>query len=82
MQRYFDHMEQKTPHERRAHATRVAGVITALVFVGWVSTLSLRAGGGQSAVANGGDTSSQTAAAVDTASYQGNQLIVASTTGN
>jgi len=42
MKRYFNHMEQKTPHERRQHAMRVAGVVTTLVFVGWIGTLGMR----------------------------------------
>ncbi|TSC69592.1 MAG: hypothetical protein G01um101456_79 [Parcubacteria group bacterium Gr01-1014_56] len=33
---------ERTPHERRALATRVAGILTALLFVFWVTTLGVR----------------------------------------
>lgn len=78
---YFEHMHRKSPHERRAHAMRVAGVITALIFAGWVSTIGLRAGTGAQ-VAQTADQSAQTAAALS-AVAQGTgsaQLIVATST--
>jgi hypothetical protein len=34
--------EEKTPHERRQYALRVATGLTAVLFVGWVATLGLR----------------------------------------
>ena len=77
MKRYFEHMHGKPAHDRRQHAMRVAGIITALVFVGWVTTLGMRLGTGGAQVA-GSDTS-QTAAAI-TSLQQGNQLIVSTTT--
>lgn len=83
---YFEHMHSKSTHERRTHAMRVAGVITALLFAGWISTLGLRStlGTGQPQVA-GSDGSSQTAAALNTQidqGYQGNQLVVATSSDN
>ena len=42
MRRYIEHIQTKDPHERRAHALRIAGALTAVVFVGWVGTLGLR----------------------------------------
>lgn len=82
MSGYLDHMNSKPAHERRRHAMRVAGIVTAFIFVGWVTTLGLRlgTGGTNSAQVAGTDGSSQAAAAV-TAAYQGgNQLIVSTTT--
>lgn len=82
---YYDHMMTKSAHERRSHAMRVAGVVTALIFAGWVSTISLQAasGGGTNApVAASADGSAQTAAAMN-AIAQGTgsaQLIVATST--
>lgn len=35
-------MKQKDPHERRQAAMRIAGSITAVIFVGWVATLGVR----------------------------------------
>jgi hypothetical protein len=86
MKRYLDHMHQKPTHERRRHAMRVAGILTALVFVGWITTLGVQLGtpstsSGQAAVA-GTDNSSQTATVLNMQTdNQGNQLIVASSTG-
>lgn len=37
-------MRQKDPHERRQAAMRIAGTLTAVVFVGWVATLGTRLG--------------------------------------
>jgi hypothetical protein len=83
MKPYFDHMETKTTHERRQHAMQVAGILTAVVFVGWVASLGLSFTG---SVTPGGD-SSQTAAVSQaplsgTAPYQstGNQLVVSTST--
>ena len=42
MKQYLEHMKTKSTHERRAHAMRVAGVVTAVVFVGWLATLGVR----------------------------------------
>ena len=33
---------EKTPHERRTLSMQVAGVLTALLFVGWLGTLGVR----------------------------------------
>lgn len=43
MQRYLTRLqEEKTPHERRQIAVRVAGAVTAVLFVGWLATLGVR----------------------------------------
>jgi hypothetical protein len=43
MRRYIERMqEERTPHERRQFALRVAGGVTAVLFVGWLATLGIR----------------------------------------
>lgn len=43
MKKFIARMRQeKTPHERRQFSMQVAGVITALLFVGWLGTLGAR----------------------------------------
>lgn len=42
MRRYLNHIHSKPTHERRTHAMQVAGVITGLLVVGWVTTLGAR----------------------------------------
>lgn len=43
MKAYIAKLQQeKTPHERRSFATKVAGIVTALFFIVWVSTLGIR----------------------------------------
>lgn len=42
MKNYFQHVEGKTPHERRRHAMQIAGAVTAVLFVGWLATLGVR----------------------------------------
>ena len=86
MNRYLEHMHSKPTHDRRQHAMRVAGILTALVFVGWVTTLGMQLGtgaAGSATVAGSTDNSAQTAAVI-TSGYQGsqsgNQLIVSTTT--
>lgn len=60
MKRYIEHIQTKDPHERRQHALRIAGALTAVVFVGWLGTLGLRLAGGN--VASEEAASNQTAA--------------------
>ncbi|MEK7109044.1 MAG: hypothetical protein AAB919_01240 [Patescibacteria group bacterium] len=84
MNRYLEHLHRKPTHERRQHAMRVAGVLTALVFVGWVTTLGMQLGTtNNSAQVAGTDNTGQTAAALQSgydAAQGGNQLIVSTTT--
>ena len=86
MNRYLEHLHRKPTHERRQHAMQVAGVLTALVFVGWVTTLGMRLGGTDTAQVAGTDASTgsaQTAAVLNSgydATEGGNQLIVSTTT--
>jgi len=76
MKAYFDHMSSKPPHERRRHATQMAGMLTALLFVGWLGAWGISAGlGSSSTIAN--TANSQTAAAAQAGPQQGAQLIVA-----
>ncbi|MEK7613138.1 MAG: hypothetical protein AAB449_03275 [Patescibacteria group bacterium] len=42
MKRYIEHMHTKEPHERRAHAMRVALLATAALFFVWMTTLGVR----------------------------------------
>ena len=43
MRKYIEHIRNnRTPHERRQHAMQIAGVITAILFVGWITTLGVR----------------------------------------
>ncbi len=61
MKRYLDHIKNtKAPHERRAHAVKVAGFVTAAVFVLWAGTLSLRLGSSIAPVADAGSDSNMT----------------------
>jgi hypothetical protein len=81
MKKYFDHMRSKSPHERRQHAMQVAGIITALVFVVWVSTLGVRFASTPPQTASNTDASqlANVVAAGDTGNAT---LIVATTTDN
>lgn len=82
MKKYFDHIKAKEPHDRRQHAMQIAGVVTAMVFAVWITTLGFRltAGNAQLAEDNANQTS-LTAAAVESGYSGPNQLYVASTTG-
>ena len=54
-------MESKSTHERRQHALGIAMSVTAIIFVGWVATLGVRASLHDSQVAKD-NNGSQTAA--------------------
>ena len=78
MKKYIAHVHAKPPHERRLIALQLAGVLTALVFVVWVTTLSVRLiGAGGDVAAAGGSTMSAAAGVYGTVM---NQLQVATTT--
>lgn len=79
MKQYWHELKSRPTHDRRLFAMRMAGAITAIVFVGWIGTLGLRVGPSAPDVAAA--DSSQTAAA-QTSLYNPaqNQLIVATTT--
>lgn len=81
MKKYFDHIKTKEPHERRAHAMQIAGTVTAMVFMVWITTLGLRLGSGQAELAERDGSQALTAAAVQSGYSGPNQLFVASTTG-
>lgn len=45
MRRYIEHIQNnRTPHERRQHAMQIAGVVTMLLFVGWLASIGVRVG--------------------------------------
>lgn len=61
--RYLSHMkENKSTHERRAHAVQVAGLLTAGLFAVWLGTLGMRLTN-HDAVAQSPETSLPAAAA-------------------
>lgn len=83
MKKYFDHIKTKEPHDRRQHAMQIAGVVTAMVFAVWITTLGFRLTTGNAQLA--GDDANQTsltAAAVQNGYSGPNQLYVAPTTGS
>jgi hypothetical protein len=82
MKRYIQELKNRPTHDRRLFALRIAGAVTAIIFVGWIGTLGLRVGNqGAGDAALNNNSSSQTAAA-QSGIYGGNQnqLIVSTTT--
>ena len=80
MRRYLQEVRSRPTHDRRLFAMRIAGALTAIIFVAWIGTLGLRVGGSPAQdVATTPDNASQTAAAQNIFSNQ-NQLIVATST--
>jgi hypothetical protein len=79
MKKYFNHIKSKSPHERRQHAMQIAGILTALMFVVWVSTLGVRFASTPPQTADSGDAS-QLANVAAAASNGQATLIVATTT--
>src|SRR3989338_999673 len=81
MKKYFKHLqEDRTPHDRRQFAVRVAGTLTAVLFVTWAASLGVRLanpGAGNPSV-SGGAGGTQTAAVVNYQT-QTNELEVATT---
>jgi len=64
MRRYIQQLQDThTPHERRQVALRVATIVTAILFIGWLATLGLRLGGNVPEVAE--DSSSNSAAVLE-----------------
>lgn len=87
MKRYFNHIKNtKNTHERRQHALTVAGVLTGMVFMVWVTTLSIRFATTDAELAQIETNSNQqaAAAAAQDASFgaQENTLIVSTSTTN
>jgi hypothetical protein len=81
MKKYLDHIMQKEPHHRRQHAMQIAGVITAMVFGVWITTLGLRLGGTPNVAQDDSNQTSLSAATAASEATGQNQLYVASTTG-
>ena len=81
MKKYFDHIRTKEPHHRRQHAMQIAGVVTAMVFAVWITTLGLRLGSSTQLAQDEIDQTSLTAAAAQTNFGGPNQLMVAPTSG-
>ncbi len=80
MKKYFDHIKTKEPHDRRQHAMQIAGVVTAMVFAVWITTLGFRLSSGNAQLAEGeNNQTSLTAAAVQNGYSGPNQLYVAPT---
>jgi hypothetical protein len=85
MKKYLAHIKQKAPHERRQVAMRIAGSITAVIFVGWVATLGVRLASPNANVVQQTSTFTSQLASVVSAfklpgQATGNTLQVASTT--
>ena len=81
MKKYFDHIQTKEPHDRRQHAMQLAGVITALVFVVWITTLGFRLSSNTQLAGDDANQTSLSAAAAQSTYGGPNQLIVAPTNG-
>lgn len=79
MKNYFTYIKSKTPHEKRQHSMQIAGGVTALAFVIWISTLGLRFASTPPQVATDSDTS-QTASVVS--SQDGNATLIVATTSD
>ncbi len=70
IKRYLNHVRSKQPHHRRQHAAQVAGVLTIVAFVIWITTLPLRFGG-----------TGQVAGAADSLNASDNQTMLAGAAG-
>lgn len=79
MKKYFNHIQNKPPHERRQHAIQIATVFTALVFVVWITTLGVRLANTSGVVAQNPDGSDQVANASSIYDTPENTLEVATT---
>ncbi len=78
LRRYITHLKNNyTTHQRRQHSLRIAGAVTAALFVVWIGTLGVRLAS-QDAVAQSPDTSLTAAAAASTQN-KGAQLQVSTT---
>ena len=42
MKEYLRNLKQKTPHEQRGHASRVAGALTVVIFFVWLTATGVR----------------------------------------
>lgn len=82
MKRFIAHMHTKSTHDRRTHAMQIAGAITAVMFVVWVTTLGIRIAapsGGESTLHASGEQTSLTAAAAQANNNNEARLEVATT---
>lgn len=70
LKRYLNHIRSKPSHHRRQHAVQIAGILTALAFVVWITTLPLRFGG-----------TGQVAGAADSLNASDNQTMLAGAAG-
>ncbi len=85
MKNYIHNMRQKAPHDRRAAAMRIAATITAVMFLGWIATLSVRLAAPSPKTAQQSSFESQVASIISAFSLSGakiNTLQVASSTNN
>ena len=76
MRRYLENMHQREPHERRAHAMRVALALTSGLFFVWITTLGIRLTSQSAQLA----TESDQLANVLSGVYAPNELVVSTTT--
>lgn len=81
MKKYLNHIQTKSPHERRQHAIQVASIFTALLFVVWVTTLGVRLASTSGTIAQNPDTDPQMANASSIYDTPANSLEVATTSG-
>lgn len=79
MKRYIEHVQSRDPHDRRVHAMRLAGTVTAAVFAVWITTLGFRLSAEAPHVA-AEDQSSLSASAAQSLYNSPNTLIVATST--
>lgn len=76
MKSYLEHISSKSTHERRTHAMQLSAAILVVVFLVWISTLSLRFASIPPQTA--GQSAPQTASLIEAQS--GNATLLVSTT--
>ncbi len=81
IKQYFNYMSQRSTHERRQHAMRVATFVTAIIFVAWLGTLGLRLSS-SALMASDQNGQTQLANVISTTQISGNTLEVATTTNS
>ena len=59
LKKYLEHIHSQPTHYRRQHAAKIATVVTAVVFMGWVATTGVRATTAASTPVVAGDTPTQ-----------------------
>jgi hypothetical protein len=82
MKNFIERMkEERTPHERRQFAMRVAATVTAVLFVGWLATFGVRISTSGEIAEQNVNTASQSASVGGVVeSPSGNSTLYVSTT--